>query len=132
MLAQLDATGYAMGASMLNESRNRARRHWLHRLGRVLAIVTQLVLLFAPLVEGREERLLDPHVESPRTNGHAGHQQATCAECVLLSVHGRTEERSQLPLLLLRQCASHIARAMHGNGVERAPSNSSRAPPLSV
>ena len=117
---------------MFTVSRSFARRHWLHRLGRTLAIVTQLVLLWAPIAEGREERLLDPHVEAPRTLGHAGHRPATCAECVLLSVHGRTEERSQLPEQTRSQGACHVARAMLASGVERAPSNSSRAPPFCV
>ena len=117
---------------MLTLSRSRARRHLLHRLGRALAIVTQLVLFLAPIAEGREERLLDPHVEAPRTMAHPGHQPAICAECVLLSMHGRTEERPRLPELPRSQGASHVSRAMHANGVERVPSNSSRAPPLCV
>ncbi|MEO8620886.1 MAG: hypothetical protein ABI625_07465 [bacterium] len=113
-------------------SRSRRRRHWMHRLGRVLAMVTQLVLLLAPIAEGREERLLDPHVEAPRTKAHPGHQPTTCAECVLLSMHGRAEERSHIAELLRTQGAGHVSRAMHAIGVERAPSNTSRAPPLSV
>jgi hypothetical protein len=94
--------------------------------------VTQLVLLLAPFAEGREEHLLDPHVEGPRTQAHPGHRPVSCAECVLLSVHGRTEERAQLPEPERIQGACHVATAMHVIGVEHAPSNSSRAPPLCV
>ena len=114
---------------MLTVSRNLACRHWMHRLGRALAIVTQLVLFLAPVAEGREEHLLDPHVEAPRTLAHPGHRPTSCAECVLLSVHSRTEERAQLPEPARLQGACYVATAMHAIGVERAPSNSSRAPP---
>lgn len=106
-----------------------ARRHWLRHLGRTLAIVTQFVLLFAPLAEGLEESLLDPHVETPRTRPHPGHQVSTCAECVLLTVHGRTEERSRLADLPRAQGTCAVAASVSLHGVARAPSNSSRAPP---
>jgi hypothetical protein len=113
-------------------SPNRARHHWLHRLGRYLAIVTQLVLLMAPLAEGREERLLGPHAEAPRTQAHPGHRADFCAECALLSVHGRAEQPSPLSEVACVQGACHIASAIDALGVEGEPSNSSRAPPLCV
>ena len=114
---------------MTTSSPRFARRFWLRHLGRVLAIVTQLVLLCAPLAEGREERLLDPHVEAPMTRVHPGHQVSTCAECVLLTVHGRTEERSRLRELPQSQSACAVERSVSLSAVARAPSNSSRAPP---
>ncbi|CAN5918262.1 hypothetical protein BH11GEM2_BH11GEM2_15140 [soil metagenome] len=113
-------------------SRSRTRRHWLHRLGRALAVVTQLVLLLAPIAEGREDRPMDPHVEAPRTRAHPGHQPSTCAECVLLSMHGRVEERAALPEPARVQRISHVAEARVAGGVERSVSNSSRAPPPCV
>jgi hypothetical protein len=106
------------------------RRNLLHRLGRLLAIVTQVVVLLAPLAEGREERALGPHVEAPRTVPHPGHRADTCAECTLLTLHGRTEERSQLSELIRDAGASQLTSATHPLGIEREPSNSSRAPPL--
>jgi hypothetical protein len=117
---------------MLIVSRSRARRNWLHRIGRILAIATQLVLLLTPLAEGREERLLGPHVEAPRTLAHPGHRADFCAECALLSVHGRAEEPSRLPEATYCLGACRIDTAVHALGVESEPSNSSRAPPLSV
>ena len=117
---------------MTISARTRARRHWLHRLGRVLAVVTQLVFLLAPIAEGREDRPMDPHVEAPRTKAHPGHQPSTCAECVLLSMHGRVEQRAALPELVWRQRVSHVAEARLARGVERSVSNSSRAPPRSL
>ena len=111
-------------------ARNRARRHWLHRLGRALAVVTQMVFLLAPIAEGREDRPMDPHVEAPRTKAHAGHRPSMCAECVLLSMHGRVEERGALPAPAKVQRISHVAEARVARGVERSVSNSSRAPPL--
>ena len=104
----------------------------MHRLGRVLAVVTQLVFLFAPIAEGREDRPMDPHVEAPRTKAHPGHQPSTCAECVLLTMHGRTEERSRIPEAGTAQRVSHMAEARRAVGIAREPSNSSRAPPLCV
>jgi len=111
-------------------TRSLVRRNWIHRLGRALAVVTQLVFLFAPIAEGREDRPMDPHVEAPRTKAHPGHQPNTCAECVLLTMHGRVEERSPLPEPARAQRVSHAAEARLAGGVERTPSNSSRAPPL--
>jgi hypothetical protein len=105
------------------------RRHWVHRFGRALALVTQLVLLLAPLAEGREERLLGSHVEAPRTLAHPGHRADFCAECVLLSVHGRAEVTSRLPVVQYAQRSCQIASAIDALGVEAEPSNSSRAPP---
>jgi hypothetical protein len=118
--------------TMLIVSRNRARHNWLPRIGRILAIATQLVLLLAPLAEGREERLLGPHVEAPRTLAHPGHRADFCAECVLLSVHGRAEESSPLPEPVRGEGRCRIPRAIDALGVEGEPSNSSRAPPLCV
>ncbi|MEO7770853.1 MAG: hypothetical protein ABIX19_07470 [Gemmatimonadaceae bacterium] len=92
-------------------------------------MMTQLVLLLAPLAEGREERLLGSHVEAPRTLAHPGHRADFCAECVLLSVHGRAEVASQLPEILHARGACQIACAIDALGVEGEPSNSSRAPP---
>ena len=117
---------------MTTSSPRFARRSWLRHLGRTLAIVTQFVLLFAPLAEGLEESLLDPHVETPRTRPHPGHQVSTCAECVLRTVHGRTEERSRIADVPQAQsaCAVEVSVSLHG--VARALSNSSRAPPASV
>ena len=117
---------------MTTSSPRSARRRWLRHLGRTLAIVTQFVLLFAPLAEGREERLLDPHVEAPMTQAHPGHQVSTCAECSMLAVHGRTEERSRLPDAPQAQSACAEETSFSLSGVERAPSNSSRAPPACV
>ena len=114
---------------MTTPSSRLARHRCLRHLARALAIVTQLVLLFAPLAEGREERLLDPHVEAPMTRTHPGHQVSTCAECVLLTVHGRTEEHSQLPDVPQSPSACAVETSVSLSGVERAPSNSSRAPP---
>ncbi|MDQ2668143.1 MAG: hypothetical protein M3Z05_19395 [Gemmatimonadota bacterium] len=113
-------------------TRNRARRNWLHRLGRAFAVVTQLVFLFAPIAEGREDRPMDPHVEAPRTKAHPGHQPSTCAECVLLTMHGRVEERSRLPEPARARRVSHMDAARLAGGIAREPSNSSRAPPTCV
>jgi hypothetical protein len=104
----------------------------MHRLGRYLAIVTQLVLLLAPVVEGREERLLGSHVEAPRTFAHPGHRVDFCAECALLSVHGRAEQPCPLPEPVCALGTCRIASAIDALGVEAEPSNSSRAPPLCV
>jgi len=93
-------------------------------------MTTQLVLFLAPLAEGREERVLGSHVEAPRTLAHPGHRADFCAECVLLSVHGRAEVASRLPEPFRVQGSCHIARAIDALDAEAEPSNSSRAPPL--
>lgn len=104
----------------------------MYRLGRALAVVTQLVFLLAPIAEGREDRPMDPHAEAPRTKAHPGHQPSTCAECVLLTMHGRVEDRSTLPVSWRAPRVSHIAEARRAGGIAAAPSNTSRAPPPRV
>ena len=106
------------------------RRNLLHRLGRAFAMVTQLVVLLAPLAEGREERALGAHVEVPRTVPHPGQHQVACVECVLLTIHGRTEERPRLADLIRTAGSRQVPHTTQPVGIEAEPSNSSRAPPL--
>lgn len=110
-----------------------ARQHWFRRLGRYLAIVTQLVMMLAPLAESHADRELRAHVEGPRSVPHPGqHHPDSCPACQLLSLHGRVAERAQLPDLVLEVMASAPGTAFHASGATVVPSNSSRAPPVSL
>ncbi|MEP6621483.1 MAG: hypothetical protein ABJE47_19305 [bacterium] len=110
-----------------------APRRWLQRLGRFLAVVTQLVVLLAPITESHADRQLGAHVEGPRSAPHPGqHRPDSCPACQLLSLHGRTVERAQLPDLVLEVSPSAPTTASHASDAARLPSNSSRAPPLSL
>ena len=108
-------------------------RLWLRRLGRFMAVVTQLVVLLAPIAETHADRQLGAHVEAPRSVPHPGqHNPDSCPACQLLSLHGRIAERQQLPELLREVGASAPDTASRASGAASVPSNSSRAPPLSL
>ena len=105
----------------------------LRRLGQALAVVTQLVVLVAPLAEAHVDREMRAHAEAPRSAPHPGqHDQKSCPACVLFSMHGRAESRAEVPSIV--QCVTcaapdvvvGIAAAHH------RVSNSSRAPPVSL
>ena len=104
----------------------------LRRLGQALAVVTQLVVLVAPLAEAHAEREMRAHAEAPRSAPHPGqHDQKSCPACVLLSMHGRVEDRAEVPSIV--QCVSCAAPDVVA-GIVVSPhrvSNSSRAPPVS-
>ena len=108
------------------------RQSWLHHLGRVLVLVVQLAFVLTPLAEGREERVLGSHVEGPRTVPHPGHHADTCPACQFLSVHGRTEERSQLSELPQEATGCRVQRESRAIGAELEVVNCSRAPPVSA
>jgi len=106
------------------------RRSWFRRFGRALLLVTQLVVLVAPLAEAHEEQPLSAHVEAPRTVPHPGHHADSCPACMLLTVHGcpaaapRLEEFSRERCVVPRRSVVQVAARA------RRVSNSSRAPPL--
>ena len=95
-------------------------------------MLIQLAMIFTPLSEGREERLLNPHVEGPRTAPHPGHHADVCAACQMFSVHGRTEGRSELSVTPQSVVRCGVLAVALAPGVERDSSNCSRAPPTSL
>lgn len=108
-------------------------RHWFRRLGRFMAMVTQLVVLLAPLAENHAERQLGAHVEGPRSVPHPGHHNSdSCPACQLISLHGRMSERAQLPDVVIVVSAGVSTTVSHSSGATLLPSNTSRAPPLSL
>ena len=113
--------------------RSTSRLQWLRRFGRGLALVAQLLVVLVPLSEGREERALGPHIESPRTAPHVGHRADVCPACTFSSILGRIDEPPRLDDAVVRAvaviepaCARTFARS------DGARSNSSRAPPHSA
>ncbi|MEO8561537.1 MAG: hypothetical protein ABI601_05650 [bacterium] len=94
--------------------------------------MVQLLVVLVPLSEGHEERVLDSHVEAPRSSPHVGHHPDVCPACILLGMHSRVEEPSDLGDLLIEveQTQRSVARVFAY--ATRATSNSSRAPPLSA
>jgi hypothetical protein len=103
---------------------------WLRRLGRVLAVATQLVVLLAPIAEAHEERGLAAHVEVPGNTSHVGHNPERCPACILLGVHSRAAERTQIPTVERGERMLPPAAAQYGVVAIDAPANSSRAPPI--
>lgn len=113
----------------VSSARASSARRLLRRVGRVLAVVAQLVVLFAPLAEAREDRLLGAHVEGPRTAPHPGHHPESCPACLLLSVHSRPAERPRLSTVARHVNALPPAASTYAPRALRAISNASRAPP---
>lgn len=105
---------------------------WLRRLGRILAVVAQLVVLAAPAAEGHEERSLAPHVEVPGNQQHPGHHPERCPACILRGVHCRAAERTEIPAIERAERVSVPADAQYATHGADAPSNSCRAPPTVV
>jgi hypothetical protein len=105
----------------------------MRRLGQILTIVTQLVVVLAPIAEGHADRVLSGHMEAPRNTPHPGqHDEKLCPACVLLSMHGRVEHRTEFPSIV-RRVAAAAPQAVVGTVSQGSRhSNSSRAPPLAV
>ncbi|MDB4912499.1 MAG: hypothetical protein JWM95_143 [Gemmatimonadetes bacterium] len=132
-LALLLVPGYPPQLSMTSAFRSIfARTPWFRRLGRFMAMVTQLVVLLAPLAENHSERQLGAHVEGPRSVPHPGqHNSDSCPACQLISLHGRASERAQLPDVVFVVSANVSTTVAHPSGATLLPSNTSRAPPVS-
>jgi hypothetical protein len=105
-------------------------RAWFRHLGRILAVVVQLVVLVAPVAEAHDGQGLRAHVEAPRTTPHPGQRPDACPACVLLTVHGCVPKREQFDPPVERSCAVPPTTAEHASQPTRASSNSSRAPPI--
>ena len=105
---------------------------WLRRLGRFLAVAAQLVVLLAPAAEAHEERSLAAHVEAPGNTSHRGHNPERCPACILLGVHSRAAERTEMPTVGRTERVLPPAAVQYGMPAADAPANSSRAPPRSV
>src|SRR3954470_13273067 len=105
----MKAGRFTLATSMSTSPAFRARRRWITRLGRLLALVIQLAFVLTPMMEGREERLLGAHVEAPRTQAHPGHHPDWCPVCQMLSVHGMAPARQELAEfpLITGGCAEH-------------------------
>jgi hypothetical protein len=117
---------------MTSFAASRVRVRWLRRLGRTLAMVAQIVVLLAPSAEAREERGLAPHVEASGTRQHPGHRAERCPACILLAVHGRVAERTEIPAIARAQRITVPAEAQYATLSAEAPANSCRAPPTLV
>jgi hypothetical protein len=104
------------------------RRKWLFVLIAFLATMGQLAVALSPLVEGREGRTTS-HVESGGAHGHVSHDDATCAACQALSIHG-TVPRPSAPLIGTEQHSTVALATVERNysADVRTPTNP-RAPP---
>lgn len=118
---------------MIHLSRRRpGRHHRLRSLCRTLALVAQLFVMLVPLAEGREERVLNAHVEGPRTLPHLGHHADVCAACAVAGLHGRIEEPAGVDERFLRvNSPAPVVRQSVGPEAWTT-THSSRAPPLSA
>ncbi|MDB4899620.1 MAG: hypothetical protein JWN53_1428 [Gemmatimonadetes bacterium] len=117
---------------MTSSAASRVHFRWLRHLGRTLAMVAQIVVLLAPSAEAREERGLAPHVEASGTRQHAGHRPERCPACILLAVHGRAAERTEIPAIERAQRVTVPAELQYATPSAEAPANSCRAPPSRV
>lgn len=115
-----------MLASFVKSAKHRT---WFRRAARALVLVTQLVVLVAPLAEAHDEQPLRAHVEAPRTVPHPGHHVDNCPACMLLTVHGCLVQRARLEVFERERCVAPRLAAVEASSSARSVSNSSRAPP---
>ncbi len=125
--AQGDAVQYE---DMLRRSRSLDTAfRWLWSTAAVLATVAQLVVAAAPLVEARNGRSADAHMEAGGVTAHYAHNEAACAACQARSIMGTTARRAfAMPVPLRAQvAATHlVGHAVRANVYSRW---NPRAPP---
>ena len=104
------------------------RRHWLLTVLAFVAITAQLVVAFAPLMEGRDQRLAS-HVEAPGSTTHVNHNDATCAACQARSIHGTTTRRVASLLTVAIAPSAGAGRLVWVASADRYLQDNPRAPP---
>jgi hypothetical protein len=108
-------------------SRTRKLRY-LRLVAVVLALVGQAGLSSAALTLAKDETSAISHTERSGIDLHHGHNEATCAACLALSLQGTPRAAIERPLP--RRAAEHVATHVAADrGVHFLFSNPSRAPP---
>ena len=106
------------------------RTRWLSTVAALLAFVAQLVLVAAPLAEGREGRSVGPHWDAAGTTAHHAHSEESCVACQARTLHAATTPVAPPPLPRRIRPATPAIRADRLPPGEAAPHTLSRAPPV--
>jgi hypothetical protein len=96
----------------------------------VFFTIAQIVLAFAPFLEGRFGPDARAHVEEAGTNAHHAHNDANCVACTARDLMAASEPGSggmiQISTVVLRP----VALAERENESARTPHTQPRAPPV--
>ncbi|MEJ7759847.1 MAG: hypothetical protein WKF55_09705 [Gemmatimonadaceae bacterium] len=94
--------------------------------------VAQIVLAFAPILEGRLGASADAHVESTGTGLHHAHDDANCTACLARQLLASSEPGRQQGVSLDRASRLRVPAHISFAGLEPQTDSRPRAPPASV
>ncbi len=108
-------------------SRILPRAFW--RPAMVFFAVSQMVLAFAPILEGRLGASTRAHVESAGTATHHAHDEANCSACVARQLLSSTELPARHEEVLDGTSPQPVPACLPFCGSSSPPSTRPRAPP---
>ncbi len=91
--------------------------------------LAQLVLAFAPILEGRLGASTRAHVESAGTGAHHAHDEANCSACVARQLLSGTELPARHDSVLDGTSPQPVPVSVAFSGSSSPPSTRPRAPP---
>jgi len=92
--------------------------------------LAQIVLAFAPLIEGRRGGDARAHVESAGTGIHYAHNEANCSACVARQLLSSSEPAPDISALFDRVIATRARTRSAFVPLASQPNTRPRAPPL--
>ncbi|MEO5904265.1 MAG: hypothetical protein ABIQ55_09660 [Gemmatimonadaceae bacterium] len=95
----------------------------------VFFVVSQFVLAFAPLMEGRFGPDARAHAEQAGTAIHHAHNDADCAACAARDLMAAAEPGSSASIIASSVGVGAISSAERSGEFSRAAQTQSRAPP---
>lgn len=110
-------------------SRRAALASKLHLLAAALGILAQLVLVFAPVAEGRAGVGMRAHVESHGNPAHHVHEEATCVACQVRTLYGVARTRPVAPAVSRTPSTVPLLREQLAASAELVADALPRAPP---
>lgn len=97
-----------------------------------LAAAAQLVLVLAPLAEGRAGVGMGAHVEAHGNASHHVHEDATCVACQARSVHGVARGGPVPPAVERVRSAAPLLREQFVSSADLVANALPRAPPCVI
>ncbi len=107
---------------------HRRPNSWAWRVATAIALLAQCWVAAASLADARGLGA-SAHVEASGTSKHFGHDEATCAACILLALHAPPAAPPGSDLAVTVARSSVVVAPATFTPVAEPPSNPSRAPP---
>ncbi len=115
--------------------------HQVHRLTAAIAVVLQVMLLFAPLSEIRDARAasaaraelthrIGGSVDGGSRSTAPIHDESTCPACIARSLHARLESLTPLPVLAVEERTPPAVASVVRAHADPPTFQLSRAPPV--